>query len=286
MKAQFTQDVALCAGDIADLFMGSFGSNGTETNIVAKIGRMPQDSDLLQSEGQILKDLKGKLPQNSFAFCIPKVFDSFPLVIKTRSAGISGVPTDRMVNILEAFPGFFDCEAIRQMHTGIDGRTLAWMWKRLVGLLTWVHHLGYVHGAILPPHVMYWPDGSKKDERTHSIRLVDWCYAVKKKTRLKAWIPDFKDFYPPEVIHKHLVGPFTDLYMGAKTMLYLCGGDVKTNRWPARIPGQMVVSLNKCLQKEILLRPEDAPVHFKEFTAIVNSVYGPRKFHEFTIPGV
>lgn len=275
MKFKYKQDVYLCAGDIADLMLACFENNGVGTQVVIKKSRTSWDSDLMISEVNTLFDLKHeKFPKdNPYAFSIPKVFDAFPM-------------KGQYVTVLEAFHGFFDCEGIRQLGASIDGRTLAWMWKRLVGLLSWVHHFGYIHGAILPPHVMFWPDGTLKDERTHSVRLVDWCYSVKNKNRLKAWVPDYKDFYPPEVINKHLVGPWTDLYMGAKTMLYLCGGDVKKNKWPARIPGQMVVSLNKCLQPNNRLRPQTASECFAEFTNIVGSVYGPRKFHEFKLPGV
>lgn len=275
MKFKFIPEVGFTAGDIANLYLGSFGTKGTETQVIIKKSRMPADKDLMMAEVQTLMNLHKQMPKptNPYTFFIPKVFDAFPV-------------DEQYVTVMEAFHGFFDCEGIRQLSTGVDARTLVWMWKRLVGLLTWVHHFGYVHGAILPPHVMYFPDGTVNDERKHAVRLVDWCYAVKTHSRVSAWVPDFKDFYAPEIIKKQPVGPWTDLYMGAKTMLYLCGGDVKKNRWPSRIPGQIVVSLNTCLRQDPSLRPQKASDYFTDLKTTVTQTYGAPRFHEFKLPGV
>ncbi len=272
----FVRNVGLCSGDIANLYLGKVG---LYTPVLLKIAKNEFDNDLLKNEGDILKELVPKLKQDSWSYFVPQVLDSFQI----QSTNGDQRP---WCNVLEFFPGFFDGESIRKLSTGVDGRTLVWMWKRLLGLLSWVHHHGYVHGAVLPPHVMYWPDGSKKDERTHTLRLVDWAYALNYKTQKKliAWVPDYRDFYPPEVIKKSTIGPATDLYMAAATMIYLAGGDVKTKKFPSRIPAQISAVIKKCLQDNYNKRPQSMGEYFDTFAATSVDVYGPRKFHEFKLP--
>lgn len=271
-KLQFTlvRDFGLCSGDIANLYLGKVG---LDTPVLVKVARNEFDNDLLKSEGEVLKDLVPKL-KDSWSYFVPQILDSF----KTDSDGV-------WCNILEFFPGFLDVESIRRLSTGVDGRTLVWMYKRLLGLLSWVHKYKIIHGAILPPHIMYFPDGSIKDERTHTVRVIDWAYAIDytKTHKLSAWVPDYKDFYPDEVLNKKSIEPSSDLYMAAKTMLYLCGGNVAANKFPSRIPAQLARCICKCLESNPRRRPQTAGEHYDELKDVAVSVYGKPKFHEFNL---
>lgn len=271
MKPDFdiVQNFGLCSGDIADIHVGKM----LGVPVAVKKARTDADRDLLDNEAIVLQDLMEKLlaepKAKDWSYAIPQIIGTF----KTPRA-----------NVLELFSGFISVEDIRKVCTGVDGRTLVWQWKRLLGILSWVHHFGYTHGAVLPPHVLYFPDGSIKDERIHSVRLIDWCYAIdKKESKLKAWVPDYEDFYPPEVKAKKNVGPWTDLYMAGKTMIYLAGGNVKDNKFPSRIPGQLANQIRKCLEPKIKLRAQSVSDVFESFVATAGDVYGKRKFHEFKV---
>jgi len=179
----------------------------------------------------------------------------------------------------------------KKIPGGVDAKTIAWMWKRLILILDWTHKIGYIHGAVLPPHVMYFPDNDGKtaiDPRKHAVRLVDWAYAVKmtSKAKLKAWVPEYESFYAPEILSKGKLGPWTDLYMGAKTMLYLLSGDVKKNIFPASLPAPILKSLEMCLNPDPSKRPQDAYAYFQDFTRILKQLYGPPKYHDFNLPQV
>lgn len=277
------RNFGLCAGDIANLYLGSITDTEKVTPVLVKIARTEADNDLMQVEARNLAVLKAELANDkkasdSYFASVPGIADSFSLVVG------NGKPRPQ-VNVLEFFPGFISVEDIRKITIGIDGRTLVWMWKRLLGILSWVHHFKIVHGAILPPHVMYFPDGSIRDDRMHAVRLVDWCYSInyEKERRLKAWIPDYKEFYPPEVINKISVKPSTDLYMGAMTMIYLTGGDVTRKKFNSRIPPQIANSIKKCLEPNELKRPQNVADIFDAFKATAADVYGKRVFHEFKL---
>ena len=276
----YVRNFGLCTGDIADIHLGTIKDAVKLTPVLLKIARNQIDNDLLKNEADVLKALTDKFASEkksqTWNCCVPKILDSFQVTAD------DGKPKPQ-VNILEFFTGFISGEDIRKISTGIDGRTLVWMWKRTLGVLSWIHHFGYVHGAVLPPHVLFFPDGSIKDERTHAIRLVDWCYAVNEKERLKAWIPDYKDFYPPEVINKNTIKPSTDLYMAAKTMIYLTGGDVIKNKFPTKIPPQLGNQIKKCLDPVAHRRPQNVSAIFDAFKATAKDVYGEPKFHEFKL---
>lgn len=277
----YVRNFGLCSGDIADIHLGTIKDAVKTVPVLLKIARNEADNDLLKAEAETLKALTEKFanekkPERLYSFCIPKILDSFEL--KTEDD-----KSKPQVNMLEFFPGFISVEDIRKISIGVDGRTLVWMWKRTLGLLSWIHHFGYIHGAILPPHLMFFPDGSIRDERTHSVRLVDWCYSITKESKLKAWIPDYKDFYPPEVTNKNIIKPSTDLFMAAKTMIYLSGGDVKANKFNTRIPPQITAQIKKCLEPNASKRPQSVSDIFETFTSTVIDVYGKPKFHEFKL---
>lgn len=287
IKGKYSRYASFAAGDIADLHAAYHEVVGKRHEVLLKYARDEADNELLEAERDHLEDLHKKLDDkikdpNSWQNAIPRVFDSFRID--------DGTGSKRRMNVLEKFDGFYSVEQIRTLlPNGVDGRTVAWMWKRLILLIDWTYRLGYVHGAVLPPHVMFYPDNDGatfRDVRKHSIRLVDWCYSRKlgAGVKLLAWAPQYKDYYAPEVINKTALGPWTDLYMGAKTMLLLIGGDPVKNVFPAHIPKEIAACIRKCLEVDPRLRPRDPQDYFDEFTQVLKGVYGASKYHDFNLP--
>lgn len=269
-------------GDIASLYVVSLESSKSKGGYRLKVARNADDNDLMRTERNVLKDLASGLPKDTWRNCVPQIKDSF--LVNDQSG------PDRSANVLTNFDGFLTSEEIRKKVKGVDGRTLAWMWKRLLVLLEWTHKLGYIHGAILPPHVLFYPDNdgsTVKDIRKHSVRLVDWCYSIelKSRTRLSAWVPKYKDFYAPEIIAKEKLGPYTDLYMGAATMVYLAGGEFKPKKawFPNTLPIEIQQSLLECLNSNPERRPQHIGKYFDSFKDLLLKVYGRPAWHEFTI---
>lgn len=271
----------MCRGDIATLYLNSFEAAGKKQHVVIKAAREAADADLMLQEATVLQALHKKLPEGSFRTFVPKLFDSQQFPVK------SGVPVQ--INVLELFPGFFDLVAVRNASP-IEARDLVWIWKRIMGLLTWVHSIKHIHGAILPPHIMVFPDNDKRlraDNRTHSIRLVDWCYAVDYRTeKSQAWCPQYREFYPPEILKKQAVNPGTDLYMAAKCMVYLVGGDVKTNKMPDVVPNPLQMVLKRCMTSNIDVRMQNAKEGMDQMNFAAQEAFGNPQFHEFLLPGI
>lgn len=274
IAGKYTRIKTLALGDIADVHVGKW-INACDTHVIIKVARNVADNDLLQAENKNLMFVLDKMvsKKSVWADCIPGVYESLFLADKGGK---------RRVNILPYFEGFVTAEDIRfRMPNGVDGRTIVWMWKRLLVLIDWIYKCGVVHGAILPPHVMFYPDNdgdTVRDPRKHSVRLIDWCYSIqhKERTRLSGWIPRYESLYAPEIVKKQPLGPYTDLYMGAQTILHLCG---------KAVPDPITHHIRKCIDPVVSRRPQDILGYFEDFMKVAKTVYGEPKYHDFNLPG-
>jgi hypothetical protein len=273
---KYTKGPLIARGDICDIYAGSYrveesksGWKAFSQEVVLKQARSAADNDLLLVEEKILKHLHNSLPGDSWGQCVSSVYAS--RLWETENPG-------RVItNCLEAFPGFFTVEQIKEMG-GVDCRTMVWMWKRLLGLLSWVHSLtGQVHGAILPPHVMYYPDNNMRggrDPRKHSVRLVDWCYSTPVGPgKLKAWLPRWSSFYPSTVKRRLVVKESIDINMAAATMKYVLREDEK-------IP----MNIDKAFK--LSEGDQDADGMLNYLSQCIVLEYGTPSFHRFILPSI
>lgn len=246
-------------GDLADLYTVEGSSR------LVKVARSYDDNDLMRAEARALKLLDG---------ITGPVRDGAPILAETFQINGS---RKREVNVIVEFPGFVSAEHVRNKMI-IDNRTTVWMFKRILSLLTWVHHFKLAHGAILPPHVLFYPDNDGHigvDPRKHSIRLIDWCYSVDftTRTRLSSWVPAWKDHYPPELIAKSSISPASDLYMAAKLIRYLS----------EKMPDSLEKVITKCLDPDPAKRYQKAEDVMEEWVSAATAMYGKPKWHDFNL---
>jgi hypothetical protein len=272
--AEYVRQRTLCAGDMADIHWGY--EKGFMTPILIKACRHSADNDFLKAERTNTDIVRKKMETHDgkiWQQCIPKVFDSFLLTEGSLK---------RRINIQDAFLGYLNLNEVHNlMPQGLDGRTIVWMWKRMVVLLDWTYRSGIIHGAVLPCHIMFYPDNdgsTTRDIRKHSIRLVDWCYSIehKTRTRLSAWVPAYQRLYAPEIVAKKPLDHSTDLYMGAMTMLEMCD---KT------VPKEITDSIRRWVEKNPKQRPAQTMQYFQEFLGIQKAIYGAPQWHDFNVPG-
>jgi hypothetical protein len=247
-------------GDIADIYVAK--------DVVVKVARSADDGDLLRAERTALEALILPDPVN---VGVPQMVENFTV------NGVGG--WKREANVLTRFPGFLTAEYVHGVMQ-CDARTVVWMFKRLLVLLEHVHKSGYIHGAILPPHVLFYPDndgGKDHDARKHSLRLIDWCYAVefKKRTRLSSWVPQWASHYPPEVKAKKSIGPASDLYMAAWLIEYLTHGYA--------LPPPLNEILHRCEAQDPAKRYQTAGEVFDEWMKAAQAVFGAPKWAEFNV---
>lgn len=272
-RRRFVRCSALEPGDLCEVLLVEEGG----AQRVLKIARSAANDDLLEREMQALARLWGATPHQDvvvFGRYLPQ-----PLAALVLDDG-------RHANLLSlAQPGSVSLTAVQRAYPrGVDAHALAWMASRLFEVLAWVHRQGVVHGAVLPGHVLIHP-------ATHGMVLVDWCYAVLDwraqagGPHLEAVIRASRRWYPPEVFRREPATPALDLYLAARTLVALAGGDALRGELPAHYPREMADLLRGCLHEDPTARFDDAFVMVERWCEMRLRVDGPLRFRPFHMPG-
>ena len=272
-KNTYTDVVPLGAGDISDLYTGYYmpGQIGPAKRVLIKVARSPRDVDLLTNEAKVLTYLHGFKSKEDAHFqrYLPRFIESTSIKVGSmnRPANVLSLTKDShtLAEVHQAFPG------------GIEAADMAWMWRRNLEILSWVHDKGYVHGAVIPPHVFVNEDSAAKH---HMGRLIDWSYAVKLGEKVKAISSPYEHFYAPEILTKEPVTFATDIYMSAKCAFELLAPDLGRV-----IPRRVLGLLWACTLARPSARYQSVQEVYTEFEAILREAYGPPRFRSFTMPG-
>jgi serine/threonine protein kinase len=243
-------------GDVCDVYRG--GEDGAD-DLVFKVAQHPADNDLLENEATLLKTFAAGSALDRYTCSLR---DSFLLKSKTQS---------RRVNVLGLAAGHRSlAEVARVYPKGLDYRDVAWMFKRTLAALWYLHGAGYVHGAILPEHVLI-------DPVTHGAKLVDFCYATKIGGIVKAISGPHRKQYAPEILAKQPVTPATDISMTATLFLQLMASGSGAQ---AKVAGFFTL----CNLINPRGRPNDAGDLHDEFDALLRKLAGPPRYRPFPMP--
>lgn len=271
-KGDYLIKELIACGGVTTVYRGENGSGGIGA-LAIKIVNSPGDNDLTENEAVMLRRLRGDSEDwaKEFQKYLPELLDSLTIA-----------PQNRRMNILSFLDGYYSLQEVkRQYPAGIEPRAMAWMWKRLLTVLGYAHKKGIVHGAVIPQHIMINP-------KNHGLVLLDWSFAVdvsgKAGKKIKAINPDYEHFYPPEVFGKKSADPSTDIYMAAKCMIDVLGGDAKTKEMPKSVPKEVRMFLRSCLLEEQVLRANKAWALYRDFLNLLETLYGPPEFCEFHMP--
>jgi len=237
---------------------------------VLKVSIQVSDNDLVKSEAETLLSLyPPDQADEKFYRYLPKLLMPEPFTVWGRQANIMPLVADHLslAEIAVAYPD------------GIDYRDFVWMFKRALVGLGFAHSRGFIHGSVIPPHILVHPVG-------HGAKIIDWCYAVATtgKQSVKSYSADYESYLAPEVFNRRFPTPATDIYMLAKCAVALLGGDVKTNKMPDTVPKEIQRLFLACLESEPSSRPLDAWKLHDTFSALVKKVVGKPKYREFHMP--
>ena len=280
-KAEYLVEEVLGHGDLATVYAASMTAGGKRRRVAFKLANHPGDNDLLEHDAAILSSLERRratsstlVSRNGFRF-IPRFVDAF----KLRGAS----KTLRHVSVLKAYEGYVSLsEILEEYPSGMDFRDVAWIFKRMLYALWFVHtDLKIVHGAIVPAHVLVHPI-------EHGAKLIDWSYAVEnwptQTGHVKAISTSFEGYYPPEILAKKPPTPQTDIYMAAKCAIALLGGDPSTNAVPTTVPAPIRSFLQSCLLASQHRRPNDAGQLLEEFDQLLLQIVGNPTYRQLVMP--
>ncbi|MBL8793843.1 MAG: molecular chaperone DnaJ [Planctomycetia bacterium] len=258
---RYTLQRMLAVGDVADIHLATVEDEPTAQYLL-KVARVAEGRALLDVEQQTLMQLLAAAGDTTYRQYLPELIESFP--VRDR------IP--KRVNVFRAQPGFRTLEQVHEQLPALDGRHLGWIFNRLLTVLGFIRRQGWVHGAVLPCHVLIHPE-------QHGLQLVGWGQGVPEGQRIRSLSARYRTWYPPEVFAKQAAGPATDLYLAARCIVYLAGGDPATDWLPDAVPPPLQRFLRTCLLPGPRMRPDDAWDVLEDFNDVLRSLYGPPKFH-------
>jgi hypothetical protein len=273
-KRVYTLRPLLKTGDIADIYpacsTGPDPQDPTLRNYLLKIGRADGSEQMLENEKNVLSAILTEAGDTTYRKYFPTLVESFHV----------HQPSQKRINVFTyERAGFYTAEEIRDRLPGVGGRHLAWMFKRLLTTIGFAHRVGYIHGAVLPPHVRFETDN-------HGLQLTSWGHAALCGKPIRSISARYRDWYPHEVLNREPAAPGTDIYLATRTILYLAGAD--PNKPIAlddkQVPIPMQRFFQSCLLPGLKMRPSDAWELHDEFDELLHTLYGQPKFHVLHIP--
>ncbi len=259
----YTVERLLADGDAAAVYLAHVAP---EMRYLLKVARDSEGRKRLHNERATLAKLGAVAGDTTYRCYLSELTESFTTATR---------PSKR-VNVFHYEPEFRTLEEVHEQYPALEVRNLAWIFNRLLTILGFCHRQRVLHGAILPCHVLI-------DAASHGLRLVGWGASVLNGQWLRTVSPRYRDWYPPEVLHQPSAGPATDLFLAARCLVYLAGGDPVTDWMPATVPPPMQRFLATCLLPTPRMRPDDAWALQEEFAALLRPLYGPPKFHELIL---
>ncbi len=248
-KRSYRVTSLLATGDVSDVYQAT----ADDKPYLLKCSRVKEGSSMLEREAKVLTEILSKAGTTSFSHNFETLCESFPVKDSFR----------KCVNVFTYEPGFFTLEQVHAKYPKLEPRHLAWIFKRVLSALGLVHRCGFVHGAILPCHVLVHAEN-------HGSKIVGWGQSTKTGEIVRSGVERFRDFYPEEVIRKKPALSSTDIYMAAKCIEWLAGGEP--------LPNQMSIFLKACLLPGSKMRLQDAWNTNDLFDEMLRGLFGPPRY--------
>lgn len=252
----------IAVGDVCDVHLAT----GGDAEWVLKISRRRDSERLLLKEYRALRELADRSDDSPYRLYFPEAEETFRV-------------QRRRVNAYRWHEGLFTAEEVRrQFPEGLHGRHLAWMFNRTLEAIGFAHNHGWIHGAVLPPHLIF-------HAADHGLQLVGWIHAERLGQPLRTTSRRYREWYPPECHRRRPATPAVDIFLAARSMIWLAGGDPLANRVPEHVPLEIRRFLQSCVLESARMRPQDAWQLHEEFNDLLEGVYGPPTFHVLDMKG-
>lgn len=257
----------LSENDVADTYAGNVRSvRKYGRKIIAKIAKRPEDNFFLQNEIRALRNLH--LDSGGQTKHLPFTLHTF----KTSE--------EQFGMILPFQVDYYSLEEVRQSErwkNGVPEKHMVWMLNRLLSAAGYAHNKNNIHRKINPQNVLICP-------RNHNLLMVNWEHSLVNADRAGE-IPrvDNGDFGAPEEKAGESVVPSTDLYSIGKCMIYILGGDPKTNEMPDSVNPRIQSFLKAFVLESKWQRVHDAWLMHAELIKLIESLWGERVFLKFRI---
>jgi serine/threonine protein kinase len=231
-------------------------------DVVIKVTDDSIDNDLATNEIRVLQHLQSMDAEEWRHF--PQLLDSF------TTDGRKGLVFRRIYG-----PSLLEVRKSRRYRAGVHRKDMVWMLNRALRAANYFHALGVIHGNIEPSHMMIQPI-------PHNLIFVDWSYAAVQPAKTgEGFKVHTEVFSPPEVLEKKPPIPASDIYSIGKVMIWLLGGNPRTNEIPEDVEEKLARLLLDCVTDSPQQRPQSAWKLQGRLINTIEDLWGPRKYRKF-----
>jgi serine/threonine protein kinase len=273
-REEYRVECLLHAGGCANLYRCG---TSHATTVVLKVLHSARDNDLAENEYATLRQLWDKPEVTHHLNYLCRTEDSFLLRGKSGS--------QRRVNVLGLADGYYSLAQVMAAYPdGLDYRDVAWMLKRMLDALCYVHERDIVHGSLNPSHVLVHPI-------THGAKLVDWSASVRDlgptppTTPIRIMSRSYADYCAPEIHQKLPASLATDVFGVGACAVALLAGNPATGAMSECVPAPVRSFLRACLLPSPHRRPFDCWELHEEFDAILRRLVGKPQYRPLVMPG-
>jgi hypothetical protein len=218
-------------GEVSDVHAAARARWPTERALLKSL-RDPRDAPGFDHEWEVLARLQESDSATSFAGRIPQ-----PIARGRIIAGASAGTQAMVFRWASGFTQTFE-DARRAFPHGIEPRASIWIWRRILEALWFLHAAGFVHGAVLPPHLLV-------EDGEHGVRLVGFRAADRAGSKLRDVSPGYEPVYPRDLLADRKLTPAADLAMSARCVAALLGGDLASGEVPALVPAPLAREIDR-----------------------------------------
>jgi hypothetical protein len=254
--------------EIYNLYTCHYTEGSQTSNAELKVVHDARDNELANNEMRALRILGSQADAEKISPYIPKLLDAF----------FYEASSTRKALILKANESWYSLEDVREVYPdGIASKDMAWIWRRLLVILGYAHRSGILHGGVLPRNIWIFPE-------EHGLMLTNWTSALidpdTMGRRMPVFYQKYQEWYPQDYLRKEGSLFPADILMSAKNMIWLLGGDPHKKIFPKSVPTALQAFLSGCILP-LNRSPRDAWALLEEFDELLETLWGPRKFHPF-----
>lgn len=209
----------------------------------------PRIGELLMEGVKNLKHVKNSINNPNYLELFPNTTDAFRIIQEGKKMFGAALSLPEVNYSLR--------EVQEDYPEGIDGRDVAWMYRRMLVAVGNMHDHGFAHGC---PNL----DAFLITPETHALQLTNYQFSKPLGETISMSTPDTKRFYETDKV----VTGEKDLRILSEAILSLLD-----SKAPSR--------LRNFLKAMVTYPTSTAQEALGEFDELLSEIYGPRTFHVF-----